>query len=188
VTICRLCRVVLVCALAGSVLAVAPALARPPPRKQEVHDKAVNQDPTAPQGVVGKDLAVGLGLSAGSLLSGLSGKLYADDDFALQMCVGVFRSSGFGVGADATLEARPRWALLRNRLFWGGGVGVAGISYSAANDSATLLAVAAIVEVGWQLQEVPLEFVLEARPSWIFGDLLAGAQVVSGGGALRWYF
>lgn len=170
-------------------LASSPVLARPPARKAPVSsDKSAPKTDGSAEAVVGKDLTVGVGLSAGSVLSGLSAKLYVGEDFALQLCAGVFRNSGFGLGADAILEARPKWAPLQQRLFFGGGVGGAGISYTAGSDSATLIALSAVIEVGWQMQEVPLEFVIDARPTWIIGDALAGAQVVSGGAAIRWYF
>ena len=177
------------CILLLGLLASAPVLARPPARKAAPSgDKSATKPNSPPEPVVGKDLAVGVGLTAGSVLSGLSAKLYVGEDFALQLCAGVFRNSGFGIGADATLEARPKWAPLQQRLFFGGGVGAAGISYTAGRDSATLIGLSAVVEVGWQMQDLPLEFVIDARPTWVIGDLLAGAQVVSGGGSIRWYF
>ena len=188
-TICRLWTVLLAACIACAAVASTPAFAKPPTRKAKpAKDKVDGKEPAPSEAVVGKDLNVGVGLSAGNLLSGVSAKLYLDDDVALQMCLGAYVHSGFGVGLDGTLEARPRWAVLQNRLFWVGGIGVAGVSYTVATDSATLLAVSAIVEVGWQLQDLPLEFVLEARPYWVFGDKDAGAHPVSGGGSIRWYF
>lgn len=136
----------------------------------------------------------GIGLGGGTLTSGVTGKLYLDDRNAIQAVVGTYggyfaNNYGFSVGADY-LRVMPD--IVRGTfaaLNWNVGAGVSTISlsrYAYANE--TILGASGILGLGLELKAVPVEVVVEWRPSIFSGTYLSGVYLGETGGAVRWYF
>ena len=114
---------------------------------------------------------VGVGLGAGTVSNGLSGKYYMSDKIAAQLIVGTFGAGGaserykdlggLGVGLDVLIENA---ALVKTPIFsldWNYGVG-AGLGIR--NDTFGLAA-AGVLGLELNFIPVPIDLVVEYRPT-----------------------
>jgi hypothetical protein len=130
---------------------------------------------------------VGLGVGGGTIASGATLKYYIGPRTALQAVLGLSRW-GLSFGGDFVKEFRPFLRTQAGDLFAGAGVGAGLVMYRDLDDSADVLGVSAILELGWHFNEIPLEFILDWRPTFYFGDFIGGFFGGGGGGAIRWFF
>ena len=138
---------------------------------------------------IGKQHKVGLGLGAGVVTYGLSGKLHLTEANVVMMTVGL-RS-----GASVDLGYLQRMTMLWN----GGRRGQLDLAVGAAlttwmhdwggDDSSTIFGGRGIVELACKLGSVPLEITMEWGPSFLTGEKRFGGLCWGGGaGAVRWFF
>jgi hypothetical protein len=133
---------------------------------------------------IGTSKKFGVGVGGGTLLSSVSGKMYLKEDVAVQAILGL------GWGSSIGIDAVKEFSIAENervRTFWGVGAGasswvVIGSGYAPS------LAATGIIEVGAHVKEVPLEFVVDLRPT-VFVNAPVGYSGLGGlGGAVRYYF
>lgn len=130
----------------------------------------------------------GIGLGAGTVSNGLSGKYYMGS-FALQANLGLFGAgadrfgnNGFAFSVDGLLEQN---ALFKNGVVsidWNLGLG-AGLG---ASDNAFVLAAAGVLGLEFNFIPVPIDFVVEYRPTLVITEL--DLNVIDFTGHLRYYF
>jgi hypothetical protein len=132
---------------------------------------------------------LGLGVGGGTLASGLTGKVYLGGRAAFQGVVG-FSRWGLSLGADYIQEFQPFARTEGGDLFAGVGVGAGLVQYRDVFDQASVLGISAVFELGWHFNRVPLELIIDWRPTFYFGDFaeLGGFFGGGGGGAIRWFF
>jgi len=136
--------------------------------------------------VNGKKL--GLGLGGGTLNSGLTGKFYLGESTAAQIFVGNRFGWGLSVSADYIVEFAPLAKGSAGKLFWGAGVGAGLIMYAAHSSNSSVIGVSGVVELGWHFAQVPLELIIDWRPTFFIGDHIGGLYLEGSGSAIRWYF
>ncbi len=134
----------------------------------------------------GKKLGVGVG--GGTIANGLTAKYYLTENTALQVMLGQRFRHGVSVGADYVMEFAPLAKGGAGRLFWGAGVGAGLLLYDVGVNQSNIIGVSGIVELGWHFQALPLELIVDWRPTYFIGDYLDGLWLGGGGGAIRWYF
>lgn len=135
---------------------------------------------------------IGIGLGSATSASGLSGKYYTAPTMAFQAVVGSFGAAGlgrygeyggFGVSVDGLVENS---ALTKNEFFsldWNFGLGT-GVGF--LSDSLSL-AVAGVLGLEFNFVPVPVDLVLEYRPTLsVVPD--PAFQPVGFTGHLRYYF
>lgn len=143
----------------------------------------------------------GLGLAGGNFVSGIGVKYFLSDDMAIQGTLGGgWRFAGIGVSA-ALLWEMP--ALVEDDTFdlaWNIGPGVGFWTYGYAgypyDYDLNYFAVTAVLGLEMDLNDIPLDLVLEWRPGLYFVSVGSGiynddgAFVAFGGigGAVRYYF
>ncbi|MBM4344794.1 MAG: hypothetical protein FJ100_15615 [Deltaproteobacteria bacterium] len=131
---------------------------------------------------VGVTKKVGLGVGSGTKGSlGLTAKYYLGDDLALLAFVGRNGVRDTAVSLDCVVEPLQAYKHPSGRLHVGGG---AGLAYWGSAGSKHV-AVAGIVQVGWQFAALPVEVIADWRPFYELDDAL---QMGALGGALRWFF
>lgn len=126
----------------------------------------------------------GLGLGGGSLSSGLSGKLYLSDAMALQAVVGTWGWSSLSVGVDGVWEMPSLFSNDVLNINWNLGVGAGGVVGGGFNG----LSISALAGLGFQLKNIPIEFVPEFRPTFIVGNEFVRGLYWGGGGHIRYFF
>ena len=130
---------------------------------------------------------LGIGLGSGTTTSSFTAKKYFEPNIALQAFVGTRGATTlhtFSLGADALFEFTLREADI-GRFFYGYGAGLGLFSYSTLGFSS--IGVSGVGELGLHFASIPLEIVIDIRPSIFLGDF-AGISLLSGGSAIRWYF
>lgn len=142
---------------------------------------------TAYAGSIGKDSTFGIGLGGGTLTSGVTGKYYLGETTALQAVVGI-NGWGMSFGADFIKEFGALYTAPAGRLFWGAGAGGGVIMYSLGTQSAAIVGVSGVVQLGWHFNSFPIEVVSDWRPTFLVGDYIGGLYLGGGGGAVRWFF
>jgi hypothetical protein len=148
-------------------------------------------------GQIGQGKNVGIGLGGGSIVSGLTLKGYFSDKLAGQLFLGGagawgYGGFGFGIDGDIVYEfATIAEADGVGRLFLGAGGGAGFI----ANPFFSAGSVNALFEMGWHFTEVPIELVIDYRPTFYFGGFNTLRFAGPGGfipwgfsGAFRFYF
>lgn len=157
------CRYALLSSLALAFVLVLPGVARAAPT------------PFSQRG------RLGLGLSGGYGLGGLTGKLYFSPSLAGQVTLGGWYRNGLAANISAIFEM-PN--LTRQEHFWinwnlgiGANLGVF--------DAGAGIGVSGIVGLAFQLTDVPLEFVAEWRPTFLPGY---GGFYPHSGGSIRFFF
>ncbi len=131
---------------------------------------------------------LGLGFGGGTIANGLTAKYYIGEDAAVQLMLGQRFSYGISVGVDYVMEFKPLAQGGAGRLFWGAGVGAGLLLYDVGSHDANIIGVSGIVELGWHFKALPLEVVVDWRPTFFIGDYLGGLWLRGGGGAIRWFF
>ncbi|GEM_PF-2474940 len=145
-------------------------------------------------GQIGQGKNIGVGLGGGSIVSGLTLKGYFSDQVAGQLFIGggAYGGFGFGVDGDIVFEfATIAEAENAGRLFLGAGGG-AGFVFNRFFSAGS---VNALFEMGWHFYDVPIELVIDYRPTFYFGGFNAAGFGGFGGfvpwgfsGAFRFYF
>lgn len=130
----------------------------------------------------------GIGIGAGTATNGLSGKYYMGS-FAIQANLGLygvgadrFGNNGFAVSVDGLLEQS---ALFKNGVVsidWNLGLG-GGLALS---DDNFLLAAAGVIGLEFNFVPVPIDFVVEYRPTLVITGL--DLNPIDFTGHLRFYF
>ena len=129
---------------------------------------------------------LGLGLGAGTHVSGISAKYFMGSDFALQGVVGWWGAGreygGIGVSADLLWEQRPLFQADALDIAWNIGPGV---NLAAANN-ALGLGVGGVLGLEFNIHPFPMDIVLEYRPGIsVIPDLQA--DLIGFGGHIRVY-
>ena len=142
---------------------------------------------SAMAGQIGTSKKIGIGLGGGTMTSGFTAKLYLSQKTAIQGVVGV-SSWGTSVGVDFIKEFKPLWKPRFGQLIWGVGAGAGALLYNVGKDSATIIGVSGVIQLGWHFESVPIELITDWRPTFYIGDYIGGLSFNGGGGAIRWYF
>jgi hypothetical protein len=135
----------------------------------------------------------GFGLGGGTITSGLTGKYYLGRETALQGFVGSWRGFAFSLSMDFVYEFADLAETDDGRLFAGVGGGV-GFAQSYDFGGTSFLALNVVLEMGWHFQAVPLEIVLDVRPTVLVGPAVdfygrfASFDPFGFGIAFRWFF
>lgn len=137
--------------------------------------------------VIGNGKNFGVGGGGGRMTSGLTAKYYLSPTTAVQGVVGL-GGWGTSVSADFIKEFPTLAEGSAGRLFWGAGVGAGAVMYNVGSNSATILGVSGVIQLGWHFASFPLELVSDWRPTFFIGDYIGGLWWGGGGGALRWFF
>jgi hypothetical protein len=115
----------------------------------------------------------GLGVGTGTLTTGVTGKVYLNDRVAIQALVGLGYGFSAGTGVDLNVDGiyeMPKiWGNNVISINWQLGGGAAFGFYSGVGHG-TGIGIEAIGGAGLQLLRVPLEFVLDIRPTVLFGS------------------
>jgi hypothetical protein len=128
---------------------------------------------------------VGLGLQGGSrMVSGFSLKYFLDNDLALEGTLGSFRYGGFGISGAVLFEMPPLAEDEDFDVAWNLGPAVAfGTYHYGGFDSYSynVVAITAVLGLEMDLNDIPLDIVLEWRPGlyvpFATEDFDDGAQV-----------
>ena len=137
---------------------------------------------------IGTSKKTGVGVGGGTATSGITGKMYLGPTTAIQGFVGLHGSNGTSLGVDYILEMPDLAAGSAGRVLWGAGAGAGVLLYSVGNNSATVIGVSGIVQLGWHFNAFPLEIIADWRPTFWIGDFFGGLNLGGGGGAIRWFF
>jgi len=130
---------------------------------------------------------LGVGFGSGTTTSAFTAKKYFEPNIALQAFIGTRGATSlhtFSLGADALFEFTLREADI-GRFFYGYGAGMGIFSYSGLGFSS--IGFSGVGEFGIHFSSIPLEIIIDVRPSLFLGDF-AGISLLSGGSAVRWYF
>lgn len=137
---------------------------------------------------IGNELKLGVGLGGGTLTSGLTLKYYVAPHLAVQAIFGRHYSYGNSLGVDGIFDVAPLWQPQEGTLAFGLGAGVGIYLYDSVGRSESLIAVSAIGQLSFHFSAIPLELVLDIRPSFFVGDFVSGVSWTRGGGAIRYFF
>ncbi len=137
---------------------------------------------------IGKQFKTGIGLGAGTLTSGLTLKHYLAPHIAVQAVLGRHYSYGTSFGVDGVVDIAPLWRPPAGTLAFGLGAGVGMFFYGGGASSEALIAVSGIAQLSFHFSELPLEVVIDARPSFFLGDYVSGLSYDRGGAAVRYFF
>jgi hypothetical protein len=111
----------------------------------------------------------GLGLGSGTFATGATAKFYLADKLALQGILGLGYGWGFGanINVDVVYEMPKIWGNDVLSINWHIGGGGALALYRG---SSTGIGIEAVGGPSLQLAKVPLEFVVDLRPTFYFGS------------------
>ena len=128
--------------------------------------------------------AFGIGVGGTSLVSGLTGKVYFSSATALQATVGYWYRQGPEINLDLIFEM-PKLASNRTvSLNWNLGFGgTLGFGHRSDNGYSPVGGIDGVLGLGLQVRPVPLEFVIELRPTYIIGSDGAWDGLYFGAGA-----
>jgi hypothetical protein len=143
----------------------------------------------------------GLGLTGGSFVSGLSVKYFLSDDMAIQGALGGgWRFGGVGLSGALLWEMPTLVEEDDFDLAWNVGPGAAFWTYGydgyPYDYGLNYVALTAVLGLELDLNDVPLDVVLEWRPgiyivsvgSGVYADSGAGLYLGAVGGSVRYYF
>ncbi len=139
--------------------------------------------------IIGKDKTLGAGIGSGSFANQATGKMYLSETHAVQAFVGL-STIGIHANADYVVEFGQIIDKPWGRFFWGLGAGVGAVMYSSGGATANLFTVNGVGQVGFHLKKLPIEAIVDIRPTYYLnsGSYLNAFQYGYGGGAVRWYF
>ncbi len=137
---------------------------------------------------IGSGKRLGIGLGGGTSTSGLTVKYYVANHQAIQAFAGLHRGYGNSIGVDYILEFNDLAKGSPGRLYWGAGAGAGLLLYSYGKDSASIIGISGVVQLGWHFNAFPLEIIADWRPTFWIGDYYGGINLSGGGGAIRWFF
>jgi hypothetical protein len=141
----------------------------------------------------------GLGLGGGNFVSGISMKYFMSDDTAIEGLLGSWGFGGLGVSAALLFEMPNLVEEDDFNLAWSVGPGVAFWTYTYdgfGEYSYNAFAITAVLGLEMNLNEVPLDIVIEWRPGIYISSVTAGVYDNDGavasfggfGGHIRYYF
>lgn len=134
------------------------------------------------------DKSFGLGIGGGLLSNGLTIKGFVRPDLSIQGWVGWYGFASTNLGADLIHEGRRLWTNGDLALNWQAGGGAAVWVWNPTlTDQAISIAINGVLGLSLQIQPVPLEFVLDLRPTVVFGPYRGGLYITPGV-AIRYYF
>lgn len=153
--------------------------------------------PALAQEVIRTPGRVGVGVGGGTIGGGVSVKTFIDETMALQFLAAA-RTYDYGTGAVGWLAASadllfemPAFAETEPMdIAWSVGPGVAlGVATGKSSTSSTV-AISGVAGIEFLFKPVPIDFVLEARPTIVVvpGVSFATNDLVEVGGHVRWYF
>lgn len=129
----------------------------------------------------------GLGIGSGWYTNGISAKYFFGERMSLQGVVGGYGGwglgwGGLGVGADVLFEMPSLVGNQDVNLNWNVGPGVA----AGFGSGFASVAVSGVVGLSLQLKSFPVDFTIEARPTFRLGDW--SGFYFGGGGHIRYFF
>lgn len=128
----------------------------------------------------------GLGVGSSWVTSGVSAKYFFGERMSLQGVVGGYGGWGgwgaFGVGADILFEMPSLVGNQDVNLNWNVGPGVS----AGVGNGYAAFGVSGVIGLSLQIKPVPVDFTIEARPTFHFGDW-SGFNF-AGGGHIRYFF
>ena len=131
---------------------------------------------------------VGLGLQGGSrMVSGFSVKYFLSDDLALEGTLGSWYYGGFGISGALLFEMPPLAEDEDFDLAWDVGPGASFGNYHYGGFDAytyNVIAITAVVGLEMDLNDIPLDIVLEWRPGLYFTSATEGTY---NDGAYVWF-
>ena len=142
---------------------------------------------------------VGLGLQGGSrMVSGFSCKYFLKDDLALEGTLGAWQYGGFGISGAALFEMKNLAEDEDFDITWNTGPAVAFGNYHYGgfdNYAYNVFAISAVLGLEMDLNDIPLDIVLEWRPGVYFSSTTEGVYDNEGtnvwfdaiGFAIRYY-
>jgi hypothetical protein len=140
-----------------------------------------------PKGRIGTQQKIGLGIGGGTMTNGVTGKIFLNRKNAIQGFAGIGKwGLAFGGGYVRTIGTL--WKGRPGRCFWSLGLDASVMLYDEQPSTFHLLSVSAIIELGWHTSAVPLEVILDYRPSFFIGEIHPGLKLNVAGAALRWFF
>lgn len=126
---------------------------------------------------------LGLGFGGSSIASGITGKYYLTNRSALQLAGGSWVGQGFAFSGDVIIEMPQLVKVDVLSMNWHAGAGAALFSSS---ETTLGIGVMGVLGLGFQLEPIPVELVMDIRPSFNVG--LGYPFYFYGGGALRYFF
>ena len=132
---------------------------------------------------------IGLGIGSGTTTSALTAKKYLQSDKAIQFFFGtkgINSNHNFALGLDGVIE-KPIQEISIGQIFYGFGAGCGIFSYNGFGLPISSIGFSGIAEFGLHFSTIPLELILDIRPTLFLGSG-AGLSLFGGGGAIRWYF
>lgn len=130
----------------------------------------------------------GLGIGGGTITSGLSGKYFLSDAYAVQGVVGWwgagYGQGGIGVSADFLVEqpSLHHDEVVEIAWNWGGGGTIA-----SSNFGGLILGANATVGLEFNFEPAPIDLVVEWRPGIFAGSGGLGIALISLGAHVRVY-
>lgn len=131
---------------------------------------------------------LGIGLGGSNLVSGLTAKYYLDSRVAAQLSLGAWAGYGALVGLDGIYEMPQLFKQDALSINWHVGVGAAVGNYRDSSYNGVNVGASGIVGLGFQLTAIPIEVVLDIRPTFFYGTYWNYPFYAGGGGAIRFFF
>lgn len=131
---------------------------------------------------------LGLGVGGSNLVSGLTAKYYLDNRVAIQLNLGAWARYGTMLGLDGIYEMPQLFRQDALSINWHVGVGAAVGNYSYYDSNNLVVGASGIAGLGFQLTAIPIELVLDIRPTFLTGSGWNNPLYIGSGGALRFFF
>lgn len=129
----------------------------------------------------------GLGFGSGSWSSGIAGKYYLSEGMSVQGVVGTgWWGLGLGLAAnvDVLWEQKPLVEIEPGALNWYFGLGGNLVLANGIGAGPS-----AIIGLGWQFKQFPVEITGEYRPTLMLGNAFGNPFSLGwGGGSIRYFF
>jgi len=141
----------------------------------------------ARKGTIGTKDMIGLGLGGGTMVNGVTGKIFLSRSDSIQAIAGIGKW-GVSFGGGYVRQMGTLWKGPAGRCFWSVGLDASVLLYDEKPSTFHLLSLSGVLELGWHTRKVPLEIVLDYRPSFFIGERQQGLKFNVAGAAMRWFF
>ena len=131
---------------------------------------------------------LGIGIGGSNLVSGLTAKYYLDNRIAVQLALGAWGGYGALVGLDGIYEMPQLFKQDALSINWHVGVGAAVGNYRHSDYGELVVGASGIAGIGFQLTAIPIELILDIRPTFLYGSTWNHPWYGGGGGAIRFFF
>lgn len=131
---------------------------------------------------------LGVGLGAGSRISGISAKYWLSDTSALQVVLGgayAYGYTGAGLSVDYLVEMPPVFDHEAFNITWSAGLGVGTYTYNGYGNGLTVSGVGGLE---FNLKELPVEVAIEYRPGIYISNGIFNVVAGAVTSHARWYF